>query len=211
MHVVKADGEEELFSEEKIISLLIRAGVSKELASETVRRVKKKARAGVSSNDIYKHVLRDLRGKEPAAAMKYSLKRALMKLGPAGFIFEKYVAAILQEYGYAVEVGKIVKGYCVNHEVDVIAQKGNRHFMVECKYHNRPGIRSDVKVALYVHARFLDVEKSWREQSGHRQKFYQAWLVTNTKATSEAIKYGNCVGMNIVAWRYPPERGLERV
>lgn len=209
MRITRAYGEEELFNEEKIVSSLIRAGASRGLADETVRRVKKKARAGVSSNEIYKHVLRNLWDEEPVAAMKYSLKRALMKLGPAGFIFEKYVAAILREYGYSVEAGKIVEGYCVSHEVDVIAQKGNKHFMVECKYHNRLGVKSDVKAALYVHARFLDVAKSWREQSGHGQKFHQAWLVTNTKVTSEAIKFGCCVGLNVVAWRYPRERGLE--
>lgn len=211
MRITKARGEEELFSEEKIVSSLMRAGASRTLADGTARRVRKKARSGISSDEIYDHVLRRLQKEKPVVAVRYSLKRALMKLGPAGFMFEKYVAAILKEHGYSVEVGKIVEGYCVSHEVDVVAQKEDRHFMIECKYHNRPGIRSDVKVTLYVYGRFLDVERIWREKPGHEQKFHQAWLVTNTKVTSEAITYGRCVGLHVVAWRYPRGQSLENL
>jgi len=35
------------------------------------------------------------------------------------------------------------------------------------------------------------------------------WLVTNTKFTSDAIKYAECVGMNAVGWSYPLHNGLE--
>ncbi len=34
-------------------------------------------------------------------------------------------------------------------------------------------------------------------------------LVTNTKFSSKAIKYANCVGINLLGWRYPKEGGLE--
>ncbi|MCL4418273.1 MAG: restriction endonuclease [Actinobacteria bacterium] len=132
-----------------------------------------------------------------------------MKLGPTGYLFEKYIARIFQEYGYTTEVGRIVIGHCVNHEVDVIAIQNNRHFMIECKYHNEPGTRSDVKIALYIYARFLDVERAWKLKEGHESMFHQAWLVTNTKCTSDAIRYASCMNMRIIAWNYPKEGSLE--
>ena len=111
-----------------------------------------------------------------------------MGLGPTGFPFEKYIAEILKEYGYATKVGEVVKGYCVSHEVDVIAQKGKECFMIECKYHNKRGRRLDVKVAMYIYARFLDIKRAQEKIKEHKKHFHQAWLVTNTKCTREAIR-----------------------
>jgi hypothetical protein len=86
-----------------------------------------------------------------------------MELGPSGFPFEKYVAEILKYQGYRVEVGVIVEGFCVKHEVDIIAEKEAKHFMIECKFHNQPGTFCDVKIPLYINSRFLDIEKMWKE------------------------------------------------
>ena len=82
--------------------------------------------------------------------------------------------------------------------------------MIECKYHNRPGLRSDLRVALYTHAQFLDVEQRRKEiRHDGKNVFHQAWLVTNTKCTSTAIRYARCVNLRIIAWRYPSRGGLE--
>jgi len=52
-----------------------------------------------------------------------------MELGPSGFPFENYLSQILNEIGYKVQVGKIINGKCVTHEIDVIAEKNSEHFM----------------------------------------------------------------------------------
>ena len=36
-------------------------------------------------------------------------------------------------------------------------------------------------------------------------------IVTNTKFTSEVIKYAECVKINLLGWKYPLNRGLEYV
>jgi hypothetical protein len=126
-----------------------------------------------------------------------------MELGPSGFPFEKFVAEILAAQGYMVQTGQIIRGKCVNHEIDVIAEKEEQHFMIECKYHNQPGTVSDVKVSLYIHARFKDVEASWIELPGHRSKFHQGWVVTNTRFSNDAIDYGTCAGLKLIGWNYP--------
>jgi hypothetical protein len=131
-----------------------------------------------------------------------------MELGPSGFPFEIYVSEILKQNGFEVLVGKIVEGHCVNHEVDVIAQKDNRHFMIECKYHNSPGMVCDVKIPLYIQARFQDVEARWKLIPGHGEKFHQGWVVTNTRFTTDAIKYAACSGLNLVSLDFPQRGSL---
>lgn len=206
--VLKASGEYEPFSEEKVKSSLKRAGAKKELIDKIVSHIKSKLYDGISTRQIYSLVFALLRKFESHLASKYNLKQAIMELGPSGYPFEKFVAGILEHEGYRVEVGQIVQGKCISHEIDVIAKKENEHFMIECKFHNRPGTKSDIKVALYIYARFLDVQESWVKIAGHRQKFHQPWLVTNTKVTSEVKSYAKCVGLQVISWDYPADFNL---
>lgn len=209
MDIIKASGEKQKFSKEKLYNSLKRAGAKPALAEKISQEVTKGIHPGTGTEKILDQAFRCLRKENPILAARYNLKRAIMELGPTGFPFERYIAAILREYGYAVKIGKIVKGYCVNHEVDVIARKEKKHFMVECKYHNSRGVRSDLKVAMYTYARFLDVKKAWEKMPGHESFFHQAWLITNTKCTSQAIRYARCVGLKVVSWRYPKNESLE--
>lgn len=206
-YIIKSNGKKEIYNEEKIKSSIIKAGSSPEIAAETARTVTKKVKNNMSTDEIYNKTLSRLKVLEPGVALKYSLKRAIMNMGPEGFAFEKYIAKILTEYGYSTEVGQFVNGYCVEHEVDVIAKREDKIYIVECKYHNSPGIKSDVKTALYIHSRFLDIKKAHREKDSGNH--LEAWLVTNTRCTSDAIKYASCVGLKIMAWHYPEVENLE--
>jgi Holliday junction resolvase len=132
-----------------------------------------------------------------------------MELGPSGYPFEKFIGEILKQQGYSVTVGVIVKGRCVYHEVDVIAEKDHHHFMIECKYHNQPGTVSNVKIPLYIQSRFKDIEQQWLQLPDHANKFHQGWVVTNTRFTDDAIQYGNCVGLHMMGWDYPRKHSLK--
>jgi hypothetical protein len=105
----------------------------------------------------------------------------------------------------------MARGRCISHELDVIAHKGNEHIMVECKFHNAPGTKSDAKVALYIQARFEDIEKRWKAQPEHGTKLHGVWLVTNTKLTSDATDYAKCVGMHALGWDYPADESLQKL
>jgi hypothetical protein len=142
-------------------------------------------------------------------AAKYHLKGAIMELGPSGFPFEKYIGEILRYQGYKTTVGEIVQGKCVSHEIDVIAELGEEYFMIECKYHNQPGTVSDVKIPLYIQARFKDVEAQWIKLPGHESKSHIGWVVTNTRFSTDAIQYGNCAGLKLLGWDYPLKEGLK--
>lgn len=198
--IIKADGTIEEFSDEKLISSIRRAGIPRTFENELLIYIKDRLYEKIPSSKIYKYIQEYLvRIKEPYQA-KYSLKRALMEIGPTGFPFEVYVSEILKSMGYKTIVGSTLRGKCVNHEVDVIAQNQNEKIFVECKYHNKPGIRSDVHVALYTKARFEDLKA--------KHNFSGAMLVTNTKVTSDALVFASCGDIRVIGWDYPKDEGL---
>ena len=206
--ITKATGEKEPFEKNKLLRSLTRAGATDILAEKIASEISKGLRTGMSTRHIYKKAHDALRKASRPTAGRYHLKNGIMELGPSGFPFELYVSEILKQNNFEVQVGKIVEGRCVNHEVDVIAQKDNRHFMIECKYHNSPGMVCDVKIPLYIQARFQDVEARWKLIPGHAEKFHQGWVVTNTRFTADAIKYGTCSGLNLVSLDYPQGESL---
>lgn len=206
--VTKASGLQASYDVEKLKRSLTRAGAHSEVIEEIKRKLEDHLYEGISTKKIYKIAFRLLRDRARPLAARYKLKSAIMELGPSGYPFEKYVAAILKEQGYRVQTGIIVKGKCVNHEVDVIAEKDQHHFMVECKYHNHRAVVCDVKIPLYIYSRFKDVEASWVQLSGHDIKLHQGWVVTNTKFTKDAIQYGLCAGLHLVGWDFPRKGSL---
>ncbi|MDP1802946.1 MAG: ATP cone domain-containing protein [Bacteroidota bacterium] len=208
LFVIKASGVKSRFSEKKLRTSLQRAGASEEQIEFITKEVGKQIFEGISTKAIYKLAFTLLREGSRHLAARYHLKQAIMELGPSGYPFEKYIAEILNYQGYQTKVGEIVQGQCVTHEIDVIAEKDDHCYMIECKYHNLQGIFCDVKIPLYIQSRFKDVEAQWIKMSGHITKFYQGWVFTNTKFSTDAIEYGKCVGLNLIGWDYPLKGSL---
>ncbi len=206
--VIKMTGEREDWSPAKLERSLRAARAPEDLIREIVVHLEKDLHDGMSTNDIYEHALALLKRYRGPAAAEYSLKKAIMQFGPTGFPFERFVAHILNAQGYRTKVGTIVQGACVEHEVDVIAEKEDERILVEAKFHNSAAIKSDVKVTLYVHARFEDIQNKLESIEGET-KYNRAWLITNTEFTSHAIQYANCVGLGITGWNYPKGRTLQ--
>jgi Holliday junction resolvase-like predicted endonuclease len=201
LNVVKADGTIEPFSEEKVLASIKRAGIPHSLQSLILSDVKKKAYDNMQTWEIYHHIMESLgKSDAPFTKSRYSLKQAIMLLGPTGYPFEDFISQVLSNHGYQTTTRQILMGRCVSHEVDVIAEKDGRRSMIEAKFHNSPGSRSDVHVAMYTHARFEDIK--------NRQHLDDAWIVTNTKVTIDAITYAQCVGMKILSWSYPEGESL---
>jgi hypothetical protein len=194
--VIKATGHKEPFNEAKVIDSIRRAGIPENIQSQVLAHIKTKLYDGISTAEIYRHILEFLTESDHLyARAKYSLKEAIMMLGPTGYPFEDFVSEILKALGYQTQVRQILSGRCVSHEVDVIAEKDGRKAMIEAKFHNNLGTRSEVHVALYTNARFQDVKE--------RNNLQEAWLVTNTKTTIDANTYAQCAGMKVISWSYP--------
>lgn len=158
---------------------------------------------------IYRKTLGTLRKRNPLSAGRYKLKRALMELGPSGYPFEDYVGKLFAAMGHRVEVGVILQGRCVSHEVDVVAKNSRHTKIIECKFRNKPGYKSDVKVPLYIHSRFKDIEQKRNTNKQGRLHPLEGWVVTNTAFTSDAIRYGNCSHLKLLGWNYPAKGNLK--
>ena len=212
IHLRKASGITEMYNEDKLQNSLDRAGIPPEIQSQVIQHVRSQLHENMSTDDVYKLVQEVFQKFYRVGACRYSLKRAIMELGPSGYPFERFVGEVLRHHGYQVAVSTIVQGKCVQHEVDVLATKNGKTAVVECKFHTEPGNRSDVKVALYVHARFMDIAARAALHAGPGQNPYkQAWIVTNTKFTSDAIAYAECAGMLAIGWSHPHDHNLQRM
>ncbi|MDO8564804.1 MAG: ATP cone domain-containing protein, partial [bacterium] len=208
--VIKSDGSRERFSFEKLERSLRHAGASEALAKEVSVHVQNEAVGNMSTYDIYRHAFEVLRKQSHQTATRYSLRRALLALGPTGFPFERFIGEILKRRGYQVLIGQIIRGHCAEHEVDVVAWNAQKLVMAEAKFHHELGYKSDLKVALYVKARFDDLQKGVYSFGG-RKKLDEGWLITNTKFTERAISYSECAGVHLLGWNYPRTENLHHL
>ncbi|MDP3964221.1 MAG: restriction endonuclease [bacterium] len=213
MKVRKASGEYQPFDREKFETSLRNSGVSETTTLRMSKQASQMEGVLKSTDTIYDFARRELAKSDQPSAMRYSLRRALIELGPTGYPFERYVARLLERQGYDCQVGVYVRGFCVSHEVDVLATRKGEVNVFECKFHNRKGYKTGVKTALYVKARFDDIEKGYHtddnpDRQAPKKKIHQSWLVTNTKHTTEAVKYAECSGVKLVSWSYPAGNSL---
>ena len=204
--VVKADGTRQPFEISKLNTSLLKAGASQETRDKIVRHITGEIKDGMSTNDIYRHAFELLHKFEQPVATRYSLKRAVAELGPTGFPFEHFIADIFQKKGFETLTDQSVKGRCTEHEMDIVAWTTEKLIMAEAKFHHEFGMKSDVKVALYIKARFDDLYSQKFSYGGRERALDEGLLVTNTNFTVKAIEYSACAGVRLIGWNYP-ERG----
>ncbi len=207
--VIKSNGEAVPFEEDKIREALKRSGARPDQIEEAIRLVKQQLYDGMTTRKIYQVAYRVLRKQSTHVAGRYRLKKAMLELGPSGYPFEKFVGKLLDAQGYTTLVDQVVQGVCISHEVDVVARKKNQQLMVECKYHSDSKRKSDVKVALYIHSRFLDVSKAWEKESPEQGLQYRGMVVTNTRFSEDAVQFAKCAGLQLVSWDYPSGNSLK--
>lgn len=206
--ILKATGELEEFKPEKLRHSLSKAGAPKEATEEIIEHIQKELEEGMSTSQIYSHAFFLLEKKSKPAATRYSLRRAILELGPSGFPFEDFISEIFKEKGFETRVGQNLKGKCVSYEIDVIAYNENKLIMIEAKFHNALHGKTDLKTALYIKARFDDLKNMTFDYGGKRN-FDENWVITNTKFTTSAINYGKCNDVKMVGWNYPKKGNLQ--
>lgn len=203
--ITKADGEQELFNATKFMRSLEHAGASSDAQKKVLKRVTDTLHPGIRTEEIYRNAFEELRRvEEKPIAARYSIKRAVLDLGPSGFPFEQFLAEVLRAHGYTCRVGVALNGRCAPHEVDVLAEKGEKRIGIEAKFHNDASGKTDIKDALYVRARYDDLAHAPEASS----RVNEWWLVTNTRFTHNAIRYAQCSNLTLVGWDYPRTRSL---
>lgn len=209
MRITKADGSTEEFKPVKLISSLKRAGAKPTEISRIVEAVEESLKDGMKTQMIYQKAFQLLRESNDPVAAKYSLRRAVFGLGPTGFPFEDFLGKVFEAEGYRTKRRLTLRGKCAIHEVDLAAYSPDHSFVAEAKFHARPGVKSDLQVAMYSYARYLDLESA-RVCADDTCGIISMYLITNTKFTTAAIKYAECVGVKLLSWDYPKQDSLQK-
>ncbi|WP_420322015.1 ATP cone domain-containing protein [Flagellimonas sp.] len=206
--IIKSSGETVRFSVDKLRNSLKASGANNTVVNEIVAQVMDELYVGISTKEIYNRAFSMLKKKKAIYASKYKLKKAIYELGPTGFPFERFVSGVLNYSGYSTEVGTVIQGSCVQHEIDVLATKNDILNIIECKFHGEEGRKCNVKIPLYVHSRFNDVFKHMESNKKVEGKTALGWVVTNTRFTADALDYGKCAKLYLLSWDHPSGDGL---
>lgn len=209
IEIIKYSGEKVKFSLDKLRTSLKRTGAKNEVIERILDIVTEELYQDITTREIYNRAFALLKKKKGYFASKYKLKKAIYELGPTGFPFERFLSSVLKYSGYKTEVGKIIQGKCVAHEIDVIANKNGETTLIECKFHSEQGQKCNVKIPLYINSRYIDIKLHWDNKNKNKTALATGWLVTNTRFTKDAMQYGNCCGLYLLSWDYPKNNGLK--
>jgi len=210
--VNKRQGGSEAFEPDKLCSSLMKSGAPEELAHRVCAMVEEKLTPQVTSQKIWRTALKYLVKEDLHISARYSLRRAMANLGPDGYLFEKFAAAVLSQQGYKTETNKNIKGASgLSHEIDVLATKAGQRIYIEAKYKNQYGLKTHVDEVMYSWARFEDILEANKKLAKYKDKKFEVWMVTNTEFTSSSKIYAKYKKseMKLLGWDYPAGNSLE--
>jgi hypothetical protein len=205
--VRKKNGEIVDFSENKLRNSLRHSGAEEENINKVINFVTRQLYDNITTTEIYKIAYEKLRNIRSVFASRYKLKNAIYELGPSGFPFERLISVMLDKTGYTTEIGAIIKGKCVEHEIDVLAKKENKYHIIECKFHSDEKYICNVKIPLYIHSRYRDLKKNWHLDA----PLESVWIATNTRFSDDAVKYAKCNQIYLLSWNYPKGNGIRDI
>ncbi len=205
--VKKADGSKQPFDKAKIVRTCLKSGVNKGLAEKIAKEIETKAYNGIVTEKILEMIFRHLRKHRPAIRHFLDLRKGLSLLQSKPD-FERFVQITLGENGYKVSSNQIIRGRCVEHEVDAIASKDDVTYFVEAKHHSNYHTPTGLDESRIARAVLEDVIEG-RDLGLNNFEIDRAMIVTNTKFSEHAKKYGECRGISLTGWSYPPHQGLQ--
>lgn len=207
--LIKSDGTHEPFQEEKLAKSLFEVGADERIIERILQEIQPHLYNHMPTQKLYSKVYQLLKKYARTSAAKYQLKQAVAQLGPAGYPFEKFIGKLLQFQGYITHIGVQIKGKSVNHEIDILAQKENMTYYIECKFH-QPGKKVDVKVPMYIFSRVLDLIQSYPKIIPPEKSHKQGWIITNTHFTADAIQFATSYDLRLTGWDYPEHGNLKQ-
>ena len=207
--IKKKSGETEPFDVSKLKASLKNAGAADDVIKKIAADVENWVYNGVSTGKIYTRAFKMFRKQSGHKASRYKLKRALFSMGPTGYPFEHLIGELFKRQGYEIEVGQVVDGVTITHEIDVIATKNTQQHLMECKFAHAQGNRLSVQVPLYVHSRVNDIVEKRQQQPEYKDFSFTPWVVTNARFSSDSLEYSRCKGINLLGWDYPKGNALK--
>jgi hypothetical protein len=205
--VTKADGSRQLFDGEKVVKTCIRMGATRSVAESVVKEIEARLYDGIETKEILQMVFKRLKRHRPSVRYHFDLRKALSLLNPAPD-FELFVQVLLREHGYDVTPNQIIRGRCVEHEIDAVARKNGKIFIVEVKHHYNYHTPISLDVSRISRAVFEDVTEGY-EFGLNDRKIDRAMIVCNTKLSEHAKRYAECRGIHHIGWSSPQNHDLQ--
>lgn len=207
INVTKWGGKIEPFDRTKIRKTLDRYGLSDEEAELILDEVERSLYEGIPTKEIYKLV--ESLSTRKTKVLKRDLRFALgeMKSKPD---FEVFIQQLLGKMGYEVRDERIIPGHCVNHEIDGVAEKDGKLYYIEIKHHSKPHIKTPFIHTLAAKSKIDDIREGFREGKNDLD-FHSVIIICNTRLTSHATRYAECVGIQHIGWKTPQGGGLEHL
>ena len=205
--VIKADGTREEFSKWKVEKSCLRMGATKETAQAIADEIESRLYDGISTRRILQMIYNRLKKHKPVMKLQIDLRRSLSLLRSAPD-FEEYIQLLLSEHGYRIMPNQIIRGRCVEHEIDAIATKNNRTCIVEVKHHYKYHTPTSLDVSRISRAVFEDITEG-HELGLNSLKIDYAMIVCNTKLSEHAKKYADCRGISHISWSSPLNHDLQ--
>ena len=205
--VTKADGTKQPFSKWKVVRTCLRMGATRAVAESIAEGIETRIYAGIETKKILQMIFRRLRKHKPVIRHQIDLRKALSLLNPAPD-FERFIQLLLSEHGYEVSPNQIIRGRCVEHEVDAIARKNGKTCLVEVKHHFKYHTPTSLDVSRISRAVFEDVTEGHKLGLNNLQIDY-AMIICNTKLSEHAKRYADCRGISHIGWSSPPHHDLQ--
>jgi len=207
--VTKADGSRQLFDREKVVKTCLRMGANRQIAYEIAEEVEKRLYDGISTDKILQMIFRLLRKHKPTIRHFLDLKKglSLMSSKPE---FEKFVQILLAHHGFEVSPNQIIRGKCVGHEVDAIAREDGVTYFVESKHHSNYHTPTGLDESRIARAVLEDVTEGF-VLGKTALKIDRAMIVTNTRYSEHARRYGKCRNILQIGWSSPINLGLQNM
>ena len=210
MKVKKYSGELVDFDINRLKGSLLKSGATADVVDDIWDTMKPSLYDGITTRALYTMAFRLLKKRAHSFAARYSLKKALRDLGPAGYHFEKWIGRLFEHAHYQTVTGQIINGNAVSHEVDVVAQNDTEMLAIECKFRNTVDAKISVTTPMYFLSRIKDLMGIDFTFFGKTRQFTSGWLVTNAYMTTDSIQFAEYYGVNLLAWDYPAETSIKR-
>jgi len=209
VHVTKADGTMQLFDREKVFITCLRMGASRKTADEIAEKVERRLYDGIPTSKILQMTLRLLRKYKPAVRHLLDLRKglSLMDSKPE---FENFVQILLAHNGFEVTPNRLITGRCVEHEVDAIAKKDGLTYFVEAKHHINYHTPTGLDESRIARAILEDVTEGF-ELGKSSLRIDRAMIVTNTRYSEHARRYGRCRNILQIGWSSPTNLCLQNM
>ena len=143
IRVRKFDGSLEAYNRKKIILFCLRMGASKRDAETIADKVEARLYDEIQTKKILQMARRYLKKYKPDVGLRRDLRSSisLIRSKPD---WELFVQLLMKEVGYEVEGNRVLRGKCVENEIDGILRKNSQTILLEAKHHLNPHTKTSL-------------------------------------------------------------------